>query len=263
MTSTGLCLIPVVVLVVAMLPTTPPRLVEILPTKAALIDRAYDLLLIKITEAIAERDQFTIALSGGSTPKPLYEKLAQADLPWEKIHIFWGDERYVPVTHPDSNEGMTRRAWLDHVPMPPENIHPMPTAAGDPAVDAAAYDATLQAFFQTAPGEFPAFDVMLQGMGDDGHTASLFPHTAALNVRDRRVTVGEKDGQPRLTITAPLINQAHTVIFLVSGANKRSALQHVFAPDDDDAQYPSRLIQPVGQFWWLLDADAGHALAKT
>lgn len=237
------------------------RIVEVLPDKAALVDRALDLILSKLTEAIAERGQFTIALSGGSTPKPLYEKLAQQSLAFDKLHIFWGDERYVPPDHPDSNEGMTRKAWLDQVPIPAENIHPMPTASGDPAIDAAKHEAELQAFFKTASGEFPVFDVMLQGMGDDGHTASLFPHTEALKVNDRLVTVGNKDGQPRLTFTAPLINHARTVIFLVAGENKQTALAHVFAPDDDATMYPSRLIQPQGELWWLLDQAAGKNLS--
>jgi len=236
------------------------KIVEILPDKVALGDRALELVKIKLEEAIAERGQFTIALSGGSTPKPLYEKLAQEDLPWQQIHIFWGDERYVAPDHPDSNEGMTRKAWLDRVSFPPQNIHAVPTAAGDPTVDAAKYNAEIQAFFQTAAGEFPMFDVMLQGMGDDGHTASLFPHTEALNVSDRLVTVGNKDGQPRITFTAPLINHARTVIFLVAGESKQTALHHVFAIDGDAATYPSRLIQPEGELWWLLDQAAGKKL---
>lgn len=236
------------------------KTVEILPDKAALTLRALELILAQAQTAIAERGRFTIALSGGSTPKPIYEKLAEQDLSWDKIHVFWGDERYVPVDHPDSNEGMTRKAWLNHVPIPASNVHPMPTGSGDPAIDSANYEAELQAFFQTAPGEFPVFDLMLQGMGDDGHTASLFPHTEALTVRDRLVTVGNKDGQPRITVTVPLINHAHLVVFLVSGANKQTALRHVFAAEGDDAQYPSRLIQPQGACFWLLDQAAGEGL---
>ncbi|MBF2027180.1 MAG: 6-phosphogluconolactonase [Oscillatoriales cyanobacterium C42_A2020_001] len=236
------------------------KTVEILPDKAALTMRALELILAQAQNAIAERGRFTIALSGGSTPKPIYEKLAEQDLPWDNIHVFWGDERYVPVEHPDSNEGMTRKAWLNHVPIPAGNVHPMPTGSGDPAIDSAKYDAELHAFFQTPPSEFPVFDLMLQGMGDDGHTASLFPHTEALNVRDRLITVGSKDGQPRITVTVPLINHARVVIFLVSGANKQNALRHVFATEGDDAQYPSRLIQPQGAFLWLLDQAAAEGL---
>lgn len=236
------------------------KIVEILPDKTALLDRALELLLSKIQTAIAQNGYCTIALSGGSTPKPLYEKLAEQSLPWDKLHIFWGDERYVPASHPDSNEGMTRKAWLDKVTIPAENIHSMPTASGDPAVDAAKHEAELQAFFKVGSGEFPVLDVMLQGMGDDGHTASLFPHTEALQVCDRLITVGNKDGQPRLTFTIPLINQAQTVIFLVAGASKQDALRHVFAEEGDNSQYPSRLIRPQGELWWLLDQAAGEAI---
>lgn len=235
--------------------------VEILSDKAVLVQRALDLVLKKLQAAIAERGYFTIALSGGSTPKPLYEALAQEDLPWDKIQVFWGDERYVPPTHPDSNEGMTRTAWLNHVPIPATNVHPMPTDAADPAVAAQQYEQTLQQVFQVAPGKFPSLDVVLLGMGDDGHTASLFPHTPALQVSDRLITVGNKDGQPRLTFTASLINQARCVVFMVAGASKQPALAQIFAPAADAAQYPARMIQPQGELWWLLDQAAGEELA--
>ena len=237
---------------------TMQTIVEVLPDKSTLIERSLELVLAKIEDAIAQRGLATIALAGGSTPKPLYEKLAEQDLPWEKIHVFWGDERYVPADHPDSNQGMARHAWLDKVPLPAANIHPMPTSAIDPADAAAQHEAELKAFFKLSDGTFPAFDIILLGIGDDGHTASLFPHTEALQVRDRLITVGTKDGQPRITFTAPLINHAHTVLFLVAGASKRPALDHIFAPEDDDTLYPARLIQPQGELWWLLDHAAGE-----
>lgn len=234
--------------------------VEVLPTMTALIERALELVLAQMHSSISERGQCTIALSGGSTPKPLYEAIASQNLPWEKIHVFWGDERYVPPDHPDSNQGMARCAWLDKVNIPAANIHPMPTLAGDPAADASKHEAELREFFTSAPGEFPRLDIILLGMGDDGHTASLFPHTEALLVSDRLITVGNKDGQPRLTFTAPLINAARCVIFVVAGANKRPALAQVFAPQGDEMTYPSRLIQPAGELWWLLDDSAGEEL---
>jgi 6-phosphogluconolactonase len=226
--------------------------IAIYPDRQSLIDNALSLILDRIEAAIASRQVFTIALSGGSTPTPLYAALAQQDLPWDKIHIFWGDERYVPPTHPDSNEGMTRRVWLDLIPIPAGNIHPMPTNFATPEAAAAEYDRLLQSHFGTAEGEFPIFDLILLGMGDDGHTASLFPHTPALTVIDRSVTVGNKDGQPRLTFTAPTINCARCVIFLLSGASKQPALDRVLAPEGDTDTYPSRLIQPTSELWWLL-----------
>lgn len=236
------------------------RKVEVLPDKTALISRSLQLTTAKIQTAVQERGLCTIALSGGSTPKPLYEAIANSKLPWDKIHVFWGDERYVPSDHPDSNEAMARHAWLDRVDIPASNIHPMPTDEPDPATAASKHEEQLREFFKIQPGEFPAFDLILLGMGDDGHTASLFPHTEALQVRDRLVTVGNKDGQPRLTFTAPLINQAHCVMFIIAGDSKRPALDQIFAPVADELSYPARLIQPQGELWWLLDRAAGQDL---
>ena len=237
--------------------------IEILADKTALIDRTLELVLAQGQRAIAERDRFTLVLSGGSTPKPLYEKLAEQALPWDKIHVFWGDERYVAPDHPDSNQRMARLAWLDRVAMPAGNIHPMPTAANDPAIAAQTHAAELQAFFEVEPGEFPSFDLILLGMGDDAHTASLFPHTEALQVCDQLIAVGNKDGEPRLTFTIPLINQAHSVIFMVAGASKQTALRQVLAPEADANAYPSRFIQPQGDLWWLLDQAAGAGVAES
>ena len=233
------------------------KFVEVLPDKATLIERSLMVVVQKIQSAVEERGQCTIALAGGSTPKPLYEALADQSLPWEKVQIFWGDERYVPADHPDSNQKMARQAWLDRVNIP-DNIHPMPTQADAPTTDAEKYEAELRQFFGGSAE--PVFDVILLGLGDDGHTASLFPHTEALTVRDRLITVGNKDGQPRLTFTVPLINHARCVIFLVAGESKREALSQIFAPSADDMMYPARLIQPQGELWWLLDQAAGDEL---
>lgn len=232
--------------------------VEVLPNKTALVERSLDIVLSKIQAAIEERGQCTIALAGGSTPEPLYAALATQNLPWEKIHVFWGDERYVPPDDPQSNQGMARRAWLDKVAFPNANIHPIPTQGTSPATDAETHEAQLQEFFNVPVGEFPEFDVILLGIGDDAHTASLFPHTDALQVQDRLVTVGNKDGQPRITFSAPLINHARCVLFLVAGSSKQAALGQIFAPDADPFTYPARLIQPQGELWWLLDEAAGQ-----
>lgn len=239
------------------------RIVEVLPDKEALNQRALEITLSKIQTAILERGLCTIALSGGSTPKPLYEAIATQALPWHKIHVFWGDERYVPPDHPDSNQLMARRAWLDRVDMPSTNIHPMETDTADPADAARKHEEHLQAFFRVEAGKIPTFDLILLGMGDDGHTASLFPHTEALQVRDRLITVGNKDSQPRLTFTAPLINQTRCAMFVVAGANKQAALAQVFAASADDLTYPTRLIQPQGELLWLLDAAAGQDLQQS
>ncbi|MEC4892225.1 MAG: 6-phosphogluconolactonase [Oscillatoria sp. PMC 1051.18] len=236
------------------------KVVEVLPDKQGLIERSLSLILAKIQAAIAERGICTIALAGGSTPKPIYQAIATQNLPWDKIHVFWGDERYVPPDRPDSNQKMTREAWLNKVKIPAANIHPMPTLGADPQADAAKHDTELREFFGIEPGEYPIFDLILLGMGDDGHTASLFPHTEALSVSDRLVTVGNKDGEPRLSFTVPLINHARCVIFIVAGANKQTALERVFAPEASELTYPARLIAPTGELWWLLDESAGANL---
>jgi 6-phosphogluconolactonase len=240
--------------------TTLKHNIEVLADKSALIERSREIMIDRIHQAIATQDRCTIALSGGSTPKPLYAALALEPLPWSKIHIFWGDERYVPADHPDSNQLMARQAWLDKVEMPAANIHPMHTQGGDPQQDAQRHETELREFFQQPEG-FPCFDIILLGMGDDGHTASLFPHTDALAVGDRLITVGNKDGQPRLTFSVPLINQANHVIFVVAGASKRPALKEIFAIQGDANQYPSRLIQPQGELLWLLDQEAAAELS--
>ncbi|MEM9945924.1 MAG: 6-phosphogluconolactonase [Cyanobacteria bacterium P01_D01_bin.36] len=235
-------------------------IVEILADKPALVTRAQALAVETIKRAISANGKATLALSGGSTPKPLYAGLAKEDLPWEKIYIFWGDERYVPHDHEKSNVRMTREAWLNHVSIPTENVFPMPTSAGDPAVDAANYESTLKSFFQLGEGEFAAIDFVLQGMGDDGHTASLFPHTDALSITDRLVTVGNNDGDPRITFTAPLINHGKKVVFLVAGENKQQALAQVFSANANPKDYPSKLIQPESGPHWLLDEAAGKGV---
>jgi len=235
--------------------------VDIYPDRQALIAAALTAIVTRIHAAINERQSCTIALSGGSTPQPLYAALAQSDLPWDRIQIFWGDERYVSATDPDSNYGMTKRVLLDLVPIPAANIHPMPTNFDRPQLAAQAYERQILANFGLEAGSIPVFDIILLGMGDDGHTASLFPHTAALSVVDRLITVGDKDGQPRLTFTFPLLNRARSTIFLVAGASKQPALAEIFAPTGDADTYPSRGIQPEGELLWLLDAAAGERLA--
>jgi 6-phosphogluconolactonase len=236
------------------------KIVEILAAREALTQRSLQVVQSQIQAAITERGICTIALAGGSTPKALYESIANCNLAWEKIHVFWGDERYVPPDHPDSNQRMARQAWLDQVMMPAANIHPMPTGAVDPAADALTHETELREFFKVSAAEFPSFDIILLGIGDDAHTASLFPGTAALQVGDRLVTVGNKDDQPRLTFTVPLINHAHCVIFIVAGASKKPALAQIFAPTGDAIAYPARFIQPQGELWWLLDVAAGEDL---
>jgi len=235
--------------------------IEVFPDRAAMIDRAFAVTIECIQTAIDTRGRAILALAGGSTPKPLYEKLAASHLPWDRIYIFWGDERYVPVDHPDSNAGMAKRAWLDQVAIPEANIFIPPTLGNDPTADADRLNAQIADFFAPETGTLPTFDLVMLGMGDDGHTASLFPHTTALDVTDRYATLGEKSGEPRLTLTFPVLQQARTTLMMIAGANKQTALTQIFAETCDDRHYPSRrLRQTSGELWWLLDADAAIAL---
>ncbi len=232
---------------------------EIAAAALAICDRAY-------TEAVTHRGRFTIVAAGGSTPRVLYELFADQHWDWSKVHVFWGDERYVPVSDPQSNEGMARLAWLDHVPVLPSHIHPMPTGEGNPQVSAAKYAAELANCFDqwsdawldgsAVNGQrLPVFDLVLLGMGDDGHTASLFPHTTALTEQEHWVTVGEKSGEPRLTLTAPVINAARQILFMAEGAAKAPALVAVLAAEGDSQTYPARLITHNGRdnVTWLVD----------
>lgn len=209
--------------------------------------------------------KFAIALSGGSTPKRLFEVLAEdeyrARFPWDRTHMFWGDERFVPPDSPDSNFGMARHALLDHVPIPPSNIHPMPTTGG--LEDAAhAYQATLSAYYgrESLDMSRPLFDVMLLGLGENGHTASLFPDSASLHESLAWVApVTEGVPQPRLTLTYPAIRCSRYVAFLVAGASKAPVVRRVL---ENDRTQPAAGIEAAGQLLWFLDTAAAAELPQ-
>lgn len=214
-------------------------------------------------QAINTNGRFSVALSGGRTPLRLYEILASTpireQIRWESVHIFWGDERCVPVDDPRSNVGMAQKTLLDHVPIPKIQIHPI---LGDlPAALAAAhYETELRDFFGDQP---PVFDLILLGLGVNAHTASLFPHMPVLDESERwvdEVYQAEKS-MYRVTLTAPLINQARDVIFLVSGADKAFALQSVLEGAYHPLELPAQLIRPNGAHpIWLVDKAAAHKL---
>ncbi len=213
--------------------------------------------------AEASTGPFAIALSGGSTPKRLYEVLAEpafaGRFPWGRTHLFWGDERFVAADSPDSNWRMARLALLDHVPVPPANIHPMPTDV--PLQDApAAYQATLQAYYcrEALDMERPLFDVMLLGLGDNGHTASLFPGSASLDQTLAWVApVTEGVPQPRLTLTYPAIACSRQVAFLVGGGAKSGVLARVI---DGDRSLPAARVTAAGNITWFVDRAAAEGL---
>lgn len=218
-------------------------------------------------EAVAARGRFTIALSGGSTPKSLFNLLAtnaRTTLPWDRMFFFWGDERHVPPTDAESNYRMADEAMLSKIPVAAGNVFRIATENPDAAAAADAYEQTLRKFFQLGPGEFPRFDLILLGMGPDGHTASLFPGTAALQEKSRLVVANwvEKLKASRITLTLPVLNAARCVAFLVSGTDKADALKAVLEGDAPGEQYPSKLVKPSdGKLIWLVDRAAASGLS--
>src|SRR5215218_7621285 len=206
--------------------------------------------------SIREKERFAVALAGGSTPKALYDLLATGyrdALHWSKVHVFFGDERAVPSDHKDSNYRMAREALLSRIPL--GSVHRM-RGELDPREAAALYEKELTAFF----GGEPSFDLILLGIGEDGHTASLFPRTPALDVRDRWVVENpvEKLGTTRITLTVPAINEAQKVAFLVAGEGKAEALKEILEGDTDAHDYPATLVQPRSEALWMIDRAAGR-----
>ena len=207
--------------------------------------------------AVAARGRCRVALAGGSTPRGLFRVLGQeARLPWGAVDWYWGDERQVHPEHPDSNYRMARETLFAFAPVAPERIHPMAGADPDAAAAALRYEAELRWAF---PEPWPRFDLVLLGLGTDGHTASLFPGSPALAERERLVLAPwvEKLGQHRLTLTLPVFNQAASIMFLVSGADKAPMVAQVL---DGGPPVPAQLIRPVaGELRWFLDAAAAGA----
>ena len=221
------------------------------------LDELYDEATRRFCELVRDRarlaDRVRISLSGGSTPRRLYERISQQDLPWDQVHWFWGDERNVPHDHQDSNFAMVKAALLDRIDASSENVHAVPVDVDDPPSAALQYEQTLQTHFADQP--YPAWDLVLLGMGDDAHTASLFPDTPALDCEDRWFVENwvEKFDAHRYTLTAPAINSGKEIWFLVSGEGKRAALANVLATRQEPNRYPSQLIRPTR---WLVTKDA-------
>jgi len=238
-----------------------------LTTPQDLFQAAADEVLCAATEAIAQRGRFTIALSGGTTPRNLYTLIAanaSASLPWTQMFFFWGDERHVPANDPDSNYRMAKETLLSKVPIPAANIFRIPAENPDAGAAADAYEQTLRKFFSLGPGEFPRFDLILLGLGADGHTASLFPETAGLQEKSRLVVANwvEKMKTSRITFTLPVLNAARCVAFLVSGTDKAAVLREVLEGNAAAEKYPSRLVQPSpGKLIWFVDRAAASELA--
>ncbi len=243
---------------------------EILVVKdsVALSYKAAEILVGCIAEVLEQRPYFSIALSGGSTPKILFSLLVEDDslrkkIPWNKMHFFWGDERHVPPEDAQSNYRMAYETLLVKAPVPPENIHRMPTEQPNAAKVAADYEQDLGKFFRLKAGELPVFDFNLLGIGPDGHTASLFPGTEALHEQRRLVVANwiEKFQTNRITLTAPVLNNAGTIVVLVSGKEKAEILQRILEGEYQPDLLPSQLIRTKqGRLVWLVDRAAAGRL---
>jgi len=240
--------------------------IRILTTPQELFAAAAEEVVRAANEAVAARGRFTIALSGGSTPKALFNLLAtnaRTTLPWERMFFFWSDERHVPPDHPDSNYRMANEAMLSKVPVPAGNVFRIAAENPDAVAAAATYEQTLRKFYQLSEG-IPRFDLILLGMGPDAHTASLFPGTKGLHEKARLVIANwvEKLKTHRLSFTFPVLNAARCVAFLVSGTDKAAALKSVLEENVPGEQCPAKMVQPSdGKLIWFLDRAAASALA--
>jgi 6-phosphogluconolactonase len=216
-------------------------------------------------ESTERKGYFVAALSGGKTPVNFYRTLAdyKGTLSWNKIHIFLVDERFLSFDDKDSNYRMLRETLLDKIQIPQKNIHPIPTGRSTPQLSAEAYEEDLRIFFASPLGQFPEFDLILLGIGEDGHTASLFPGSPVLNERGRLAVAAMLDGirHHRVTLTLPVINRAKQVVFLVSGKTKAAVLEKVV--NKKDPSLPASMVNPgKGKLLFLSDLEAGSQLSE-
>jgi 6-phosphogluconolactonase len=239
--------------------------IQILSSASELFEAAANQFASLASQAIRERGRFAVALAGGSTPRRLYSLLASdkyKGIPWDKIAFFFGDERHVPPDDRESNYRMANEALLSRVPVPSGSVFRIPSEEKDAETAALAYEQALQRYFTLKPGELPRFDLILLGLGPDGHTASLFPNSRALEEKTRLVVANwvEKFKADRITFTYPVLNAAANVTFLVSGKDKAATVREVF--ENSSANLPSQKVQPTnGVLLWMMDEAAAKLLS--
>lgn len=245
------------------------REIRILPDGAAIAKRAAQEFVQAAAAAVREKGSFNVALAGGSTPKALYGLLVndpsrRSQVPWDKIHLFFGDERHVAPDHQDSNFRMATESMISHAPLKPEQVSRIKGEYPDAEQAALEYEKALREYFKLKDGEYPRFDLVLAGMGNEGHTLSLFPGTKALH-SDGRIAVRNWIGKlftERITLTAPAASNAAQIIFMVTGTDKAPALKAVLEGPFEPEQLPAQLLQPKnGKLLWLVDAAAGSMLS--
>ncbi|WP_202882300.1 6-phosphogluconolactonase [Candidatus Manganitrophus noduliformans] len=247
----------------------PPEEIVICRDREDLGDQAARSFVRLAQEAVSLRGRFSAALAGGATPRALYRSLVSAafaeKISWKSVHLFWGDERAVPPGHPDSNYHLANETLISHVPIPPQNVHRMRGERSDLQAAADEYEKTLHDFFGPSDPGWPSFDLVLLGIGSDGHTASLFPGSPVLKETVRWVAAPyvEKLNAVRLTLTLPALNHARRVIFLAAGKEKRSIIRDVLSDDSPSTDLPARMVQPrKGARLFFLDQDAAALLGK-
>ena len=241
---------------------------QIVTDADALAHKCLDLLVASVEQIVKEKNVFHLAISGGKSPQRFFELLGSEQkalsLPWDKIHLFWVDERYVPHDSPYSNYKLAADTFLTKVPIPQENIHPIPTELEDFDSAAKQYEKTLRSVFQIKSGQLPKFDLIILGMGSDGHTGSLFPNTnASFDTKDLACVVYLLDQKlpdqmlNRITLTHPVICAASQIVVLVSGSEKAETLKQVLAGPPDEIRYPIHVLWPVlDKVLWLIDSPA-------
>ena len=241
------------------------RIVKVFESPEQVASAAAALFVESAVAAVARTGFFSVALAGGSTPQATYARLAAEDgpgasAPWTRVHLFWGDERRVPPDHPDSNYRMAQQTLLGRLPIALEQVHRI---EGERSDAARRYEEGLREFFHPDPGEFPAIDLILLGLGADGHTASLFPNAAALDERARFAveTTAPASGGRRVTLTAPVLNAASRVVFVVVGQGKADAVAGVLEGPRQPRLWPAQLVEPIGELIWLLDRAAAGRLS--
>ncbi|HEX7698590.1 MAG TPA: 6-phosphogluconolactonase [Candidatus Acidoferrum sp.] len=245
------------------------REIRILADGAAIARRAAQEFVQAAADAVRTRGSFNVALAGGSTPKALYSLLVndpalRSQVPWNKMHLLFGDERHVPPDHPDSNFRMATETMISKAPVKPEQVTRIKGEYPDAGQAALEYEKALREYFKLKDGEYPRFDLVLVGMGNEGHTLSLFPGTKALHA-DGRIAVRNWVGKlyaERITLTAPAASNAARVIFMVTGADKAPALKGVLEGPFEPEQLPAQLLQPKnGKLLWVVDTAAGSMLS--
>lgn len=239
------------------------KVIKILPDQQSWVREAAATFFHIARELLEKRGVFVVALSGGGTPKPVYREIGIAgdakQLPWSNIHLFWGDERHVPPAHDESNFKMVKEQLLGQISIPEGNVHRVP-AEMEVRMAAFSYEEVLRGFFET---EQPQFDLVFLGMGEDGHTASLFPHSAGLNEEQRWfiANYSAKKEEWRLTLTKNAINAARNILVLVRGRSKAKMVAEALTGPIDNEEKPIQLISPVeGNMIWILDREAAHLL---